>query len=80
MNCHKVSWYINCTHRKTHELPEDVQERRPKHGAKNKNIVQQVAMTYYICNVVVRKMYSIKDGTLQLFTRVCGSFLLFSRH
>jgi len=66
VNCHKVSWHINCTHRKTHELPADGQGLRSKHVLaliNKKNIVQQVGMAYCICNVVAWKMYNIYNGT-----------------
>ena len=41
---------------------KDSQELRPKHvGAMiNNNIVQQVIIKYYICNIVAWKMYNIK--------------------
>ena len=45
VNCHKVSWHINCTHRKTHELPEDGQGLGSKHALAliNKTLCNKLA-------------------------------------
>jgi hypothetical protein len=53
-----------CPHRKTYELSVNGQELRPKHvGAiinRSKHL-KQVDVKYYVCNIVARKTYNIKN-------------------